>query len=234
MCKVAPGLPAPRRPGSWGGSDAWGCAPSSPCGPGSGRRPGVIVLQLCAPGDWGGRRGGSGAREARARSLLGQAGHFGKLCESQGGGARSTRWAAQLCGGDAPSPGRDTTGRWSLERERGREGESFCLSVEGAAARTEAQVERQGLGGGCGGNICSELMRGEAAAAARVCEQGRWRPSFKGLLGRAACTGCWGWAVGFPSLPLKGRRSVPLFFRVVPNTFQVLESPCDTQNLSSL
>lgn len=38
-----------------------------------------------------------------------------------------------------------------------------------------------------------------------------WRPSFKGLPGLAACTGCGGWAVGFSGLPPKGRCPVPPF-----------------------
>lgn len=110
-----------------------------------------------------------------------------------------------------------------MEGERGREGESFCLSGEGAAARTEAQVEGWGLKGGCGGNICSALMRGEAAAAARCCEQrGGGAPASKGSWAAPPAPAVGGWAVGFPGLPLKGRRSDP----PLSKWFQILsESP---------
>lgn len=69
----------------------------------------------------------------------------------------------------SPSPGGSLRGA-VFGGERVREGESFCLSGEGATAQTEAQVEGRGLG-----ELRSEhLLRvngGEAATAARVCEQ---------------------------------------------------------------
>lgn len=72
--------------------------------------------------------------------------------------------------------------------------------------------------GGCGRSV----LRAE----------GRWRPSFKGLLGRAACTG-WGGAAGFPGLPLQGGRPDPLlskWFPILSESPKVLVTP---KNLSS-
>lgn len=75
LCKVAPGLPTPRRPGSWDGDGSRECAPYPMRARRGAAAVGVIVLQLCAPG-----RGGAGdvegsahARPARARSPVGSA-----------------------------------------------------------------------------------------------------------------------------------------------------------------
>lgn len=188
-----PGPPSRRGGREVGAGAALGGAPPTPV---RAERGAAATWTHCSPtlrAGWGGcgRRGGVGAREARARPLPGRAGTSGNFAKPRAGArgapegqpnfVAASPTAARGSRG-APSPGRGPAGRRSLEGERGREGESFCLRGEGAAARTAAQVEGRGLGaGGCGENICSALMRGEAAAAARGLEQsGGGAPASKG------------------------------------------------------
>lgn len=117
---------------------------------------------------------------------------------------------------------------------RAREGGSaFCLSGEGAAARAALRLRA----GGRGGARREHLLRVNAGGGGRGGSvwraEGRRRPSFKGLLGRAACTGCGGGGGGgdgwFPGPPLlKGRRSDPplsKWFQVLSESPKVLVTP---------
>lgn len=215
MCKVAPGLPTPRRPGSWDGDGSRECAPCPMRARRGAAAAGVIVLQLCAPGR-GGRATWRGRRMRGPRAPGSRSGRpLNETLRSPGQGCGGRPRGTQLCGGPSrprsgvigasPPPGGAQPGaRVWRGSAGGRESPFVCA---GKVRPRELRLRLRA--GGAGGEHLLRVNAGRGGSGGLGSRtERRWHPSFKGLPGR----GNWMWGGWFPGprpTPPKGRRPVP-------------------------
>lgn len=219
MCKVAPDLPTSRGPGSWDGDSVRECA-LCPMRVGRGA---AAARSHCSPTLRAGKGGRATWRGRRTRGPhappLRSGGPLNETLRSPGRGrprghrtleGGAVRAQIGVLGMPPPRGGAQPGARvW-----RGSAGGERPFVCSGKVRPRELQLRFRA--GGWGGNICSALMQGEAAAVAWGREQsGRGAPASKGSRAappaRASGVGGGGLVsrASFHLSSPKGRRPVP-------------------------